>query len=879
MGVTYRLRAARTRLRGLLMRNRVEREVDEELRFHLRMRAEENVRRGMTQDEAERAARASFGHWSRVKENCRDFKGGGVLEVLLKDVRFGARTLLKSRGFTLVAVMTLAIGIGANTAIFSVVNAVLLRPLPYRDPARLVTVLHDGGSPVAPANFLDWREQGRSFESIAAAQSWNVTMTGQDRPEQLNVLQTSAEMFRVLGVDARLGRTYASGEDQPGREHVVVISHGLWQRRFGGERSVVGREVMFDGEPYTIVGVMPPDFQFAPFWATHAEAWLPLNLGPRVGDRRGQSLRVFARLKPGVTREQAQAEMETINGRLKEQHPRENEGLAVSVDSLHERVVGKSRPALLIMLGAVGFVLLIACANVANLLLAKAASRRREIAVRIALGAGRWRVVRQLLTESLMLSLAGGAAGLLLASWSNTALASLGPDTIPRVRSAGLDARVVVFTLGLSVFVGILFGLVPALRSTKTDLTESLKDRTRGPSHDRRSERVRQLLVVGEVAVSLVLLVGGGLMMRSFLRLTSVAPGFDPRGVLTATVPLSGPRYSTDEQRAAFFRQLTERLGALPGVKSASAVNHLPLGGDVWTLGLTIEGRPAPPDSERPSAVYRVARPEYFRTMGAPLLKGRDFTERDDDAAPGVVIVNEALARRHWPNEDALGKRITVSGEGSKPREVVGVVRDLKQGDWASAPKPEMYLPHAQAASPRSMTLVMRAASDPSELAPEVRREVWALDKDLPVSQIISMDDVVADSVGQQRFNTLLIGVFAASALILAAVGVYGVMSHAVAQRTHEIGVRMALGARGRDVLGMVLRQGLVLTLSGLAVGLVGAFALTRVLDSILYEVSATDPVVFGGMAAALTLSALLACYVPARRATKVDPMEALRYD
>jgi putative ABC transport system permease protein len=879
MGVTYRLRAARTRLRGLLMRNRVEREVDEELRFHLRMRAEENVRRGMTQDEAERAARASFGHWSRVKENCRDFKGGGVLEVLLKDVRFGARTLLKSRGFTLVAVMTLAIGIGANTAIFSVVNAVLLRPLPYRDPARLVTVLHDGGSPVAPANFLDWREQGRSFESIAAAQSWNVTMTGQDRPEQLNVLQTSAEMFRVLGVDAQLGRTYASGEDQPGREHVVVISHGLWQRRFGGERSVVGREVMFDGEPYTIVGVMPPDFQFAPFWATHAEAWLPLNLGPRVGDRRGQSLRVFARLKPGVTREQAQAEMETINGRLKEQHPRENEGLAVSVDSLHERVVGKSRPALLIMLGAVGFVLLIACANVANLLLAKAASRRREIAVRIALGAGRWRVVRQLLTESLMLSLAGGAAGLLLASWSNTALASLGPDTIPRVRSAGLDARVVVFTLGLSVFVGILFGLVPALRSTKTDLTESLKDRTRGPSHDRRSERVRQLLVVGEVAVSLVLLVGGGLMMRSFLRLTSVAPGFDPRGVLTATVPLSGPRYSTDEQRAAFFRQLTERLGALPGVKSASAVNHLPLGGDVWTLGLTIEGRPAPPDSERPSAVYRVARPEYFRTMGAPLLKGRDFSERDDDAAPGVVIVNEALARRHWPNEDALGKRITVSGEGSKPREVVGVVRDLKQGDWASAPKPEMYLPHAQAASPRSMTLVMRAASDPSELAPEVRREVWALDKDLPVSQIISMDDVVADSVGQQRFNTLLIGVFAASALILAAVGVYGVMSHAVAQRTHEIGVRMALGARGRDVLGMVLRQGLVLTLSGLAVGLVGAFALTRVLDSILYEVSATDPVVFGGMAAALTLSALLACYVPARRATKVDPMEALRYD
>jgi putative ABC transport system permease protein len=379
--------------------------------------------------------------------------------------------------------------------------------------------------------------------------------------------------------------------------------------------------------------------------------------------------------------------------------------------------------------------------------------------------------------------------------------------------------------------------------------------------------------------VSLVLLIGGGLMMRSFLRLTSVAPGFDPRGVLTATVPLSGPRYSTDEQRAAFFQQLTERLGALPGVKSASAINHLPLGGDVWTLGLTIEGRPAPPDAERPSAVYRVARPEYFRTMGAALSKGRDFTGRDDASSPGVVIVNEAFARKNWPGEDALGKRITVNGERPKQREVVGVVRDLKQGDWASEPKPEMYLPHTQAASPRAMTLVMRASPDSPGLATEVRREVWALDKDLPVSQILGMEEVVAESVGQQRFNTLLIGLFAASALILAAVGVYGVMSHAVAQRTHEIGVRMALGAQGRDVLGMVIRQGLALTLCGLAVGLVGAFALTRVLNSILYEVSATDPLVFGAMAAALTLSALLACYVPARRATKVDPMVALRYE
>ncbi len=843
------------------------------------MAVRERVERGETPEQAEAAARREFGNVTLVKEVTREMWGRAWLRQFIQDLKYGLRTMRRNPGFTAVAVLTLALGIGANTAIFSVVNAVLLRPLPYREPARLVTVLHDGWKPVAPANFLDWREQSRSFESMAAAQSWNLTMTGRDQPEQLNVLQTSAEMFQVLGVNAALGRTYAAGEDRPGQEQVVVLSQRLWLRRFGGDRNVVGRQVMLDGKPYTVVGVMPPDFQFAPFWAMHAEAWLPLNLGERVNDRRGQSLRVFARLKPGVTREQAQAEMEAISRRLEEQYPRENEGLTMSVDSLHEKVVGKSRPALLVILGAVGFVLLIACANVANLMLAKAAVRRKEIAVRVALGAGRGRVIRQLLTESLMLSLAGGGAGLLLAYWGNAAVASLGPDTLPRVQTVGLDAGVLTFTLGLSVVVGLLFGLAPALRSTKTDLNVSLKDRARGSTSDRRHDRVRQLLVVGEIALSLVLLVGGGLMMRSFLRLTSVDPGFDPRGVLTATVPLAGSRYSTDEQRAAFFQRLTTQVSTLPGVESASAINHLPLGGDVWTFGFNVEGRPAPPGAERPGAVYRVVRPDYFRTMGAALLKGRDFTERDDASAPGVVIVNEALARRQWPGEEPLGQRITVGGEGAKPREVVGVVRDLKQGEWSSEPKPEMYLPHAQGASPRSMTLVVRAASDLSAVEPLVRREVWAIDKDLPVSQVKSMEEVVAASVGQQRFNTLLIGGFAAAALLLAAAGVYGVMSYMVAERTHEIGVRMALGARGRDVLGMVIGQGLVLTLFGLAVGLAGALALARVMNGILYEVSATDPLVFGAVAGVLTLSALLACYVPARRATKVDPMLALRHE
>ena len=862
-----------------LLGRRREEELDEEIRGHLRMAVRERVEKGETPEEAEAAALREFGNVGLVKEVTREMWGWVWLRQFGQDLRYGLRMMRRGPGFAAVAVLTLALGIGANTAIFSVVNAVLLRPLPYRDPARLVTVLHDGWKPVAPANFLDWREQSSSFESMAAAQLWSLTMTGRDRPEQLEVLQTSAEMFQVLGVDAALGRTFMAGEDQPGHEHVAVLSHGFWQRRFGGGTDAVGRQVMLDGEPYTVVGVMPPDFQFAPFWATHAEAWVPLNLGRRVSDRRGQSLRVFARLKPGVTLGQAQADMEKINRQLAEEHPRENEGLTVSVDPLHEKVVGKSRPALLIILGAVGFVLLIACANVANLSMSKSALRRREIAVRIALGAGRWRVVRQLLTESLVLSLAGGAAGLLLASWSNTALASLGPDTLPRVRTASLDAGVLLFTLGLSVFVGLLFGLAPALHSTKTDLTESLKSRAQGSSRGRRQERVRQLLVVGEVAVSLVLLVGGGLMMRSFLRLTSIDPGFDPRGVTTATVPLSGPRYATDEQRAAFFQRLTTQLGSLPGVKSVSAINHLPLGGDVWTLGFTVEGRPAPPDAERPAAVYRVVRPDYFRTMGAALLQGRDFTERDDAASPGVIVVNEALARRQWPGEEPLGKRMTVNGESSKPREVVGVVKDVKQGEWASEPQPEMYLPHLQAASPRSMTLVVRTSSDSLEIGPALRREVWAIDSDLPVSKVANMEEVVSESVGQQRFNTLLIGLFAGVALILAAVGVYGVMSHAVAQRTHEIGVRLALGARGRDVLGMIIRQGLALTLIGLAVGLAVALALVRVMNSLLYKVSATDPLIYGGVAAALTLSALLACYIPARRATKVDPLVALRHD
>jgi predicted permease len=801
------------------------------------------------------------------------------MDTLFHDVRYGFRMLLKHRGFTFISVLALALGIGANTAIFSVINAVMLRPLPYKDPSRLVTVLHEKSNPVAPANFFDWRAQNQVFESIAAAQIWEPTLTGKDQPEQVHALQMTADMFKVLGVNPSMGRTFNPDEDQPGKERVAVVSNRFWQRRFGGDRSVIGQRITLDGEAYTIIGVMPQDFQFAPFWATRAEVWTPLNLASRINDRRGQSLRVFARLKPNVTREQAQTDMDAISRRLEQDYPRENKGISVAVESLHEKVVGKSRAALLILFGAVGFVLLIACANVANLMMARATARRKEIAVRAALGASRFRIARQLLTESVMLALAGGVVGLLLAVWGIEALVRLGPANLPRLKDVGVDYYVLGFTLGLSVLTGLLFGLAPALQTTKVDLNETLKEGGRSGTDAGRRNRVRRLLVVSEMALALMLLVSGGLMIRSFLGLLSIEPGFNPKQVMTMTVSLAGSEHNTPEKRAAFFNELMSRVEALPGVQSTSAINHLPLGGDIWNLGFTIEGRPAPLPGESQSAVYRVVRPKYFQTMGATLLKGRDFTERDTATAPGVVIINEAFARRYFPGEDAVGRRINVSNDEMNPREIVGVIRDAKQNDLTAQANPETYLPHLQAAQGKSMTLVIRSASEPARLAQAVQAQVWAIDKNLPVSEIRTMEDVVSESIGGQRFNMIMLSLFAGVALILAAVGIYGVMSYAVTQRTHEIGIRMALGASARDVLRMVVGQGMVLALVGVGLGLIGAFALSRLMTSLLFNISPTDSMTFIVVSVVLACVALLACYIPARRATRIDPMVALRYE
>jgi putative ABC transport system permease protein len=801
------------------------------------------------------------------------------MDTLIQDLRYGVRTLLKNRSFTAVAVLALALGIGANTAIFSVVNAVLLKPLPYHDPDRIMTVLYERRIPVAPADFLDWKEQNQVFENIAAAQYWQPNLTGADRPEQLWALHLTADMFTLLGVKPTLGRTFLPDEDRPGNHHVVVLSHRLWQRRFGGDPAVVGQSITLDGEAFTVIGVMPPDFRFAPFWATRAELWAPLNLAPRANDRRGSSLRVFAKLKPGVSREQAQAEMAAINQRLEQQYPDSKKGLKLSVDPLHEIVVGNIRPALLILLGAVSFVLLIACANVANLLMARATAWQKEIAIRTALGATRSRVVRQLLTESLLLSLGGGLLGLLLAVWGVPALVALSPDNLPRVDAISLDISVLYFTLATSLLTGLVFGLAPAIQSSRLDLNESLKEGGRSSTEGMRRNRIRRLLVVAEVALALVLLIGGGLMIRSFARVQAIDAGFNPHNVLTFVVSLTGSQHSTSQQRLAFFDQLLGRIETLPPVQSASAINHLPLAGDTWQLGYIIEGRAAPPPEERRGAVYRIVRPGYFQTMGTTIITGRDFAEHDTKDAPGVIIINESFARRYWPDGDALGKRITVTDGDSNPREIVGVVRDLKQSDWMADPIEEMYLPHLQSAEPRYMTLVVKSASDPAGLIAAVQSEVWAIDKNLPVSQMMSMEQAISDSVGQQRFNMLLLGIFAGLALTLAAIGIYGVMSYSVTQRRHEIGIRMALGATQGNVLWMVVKQGMTLTAIGVSLGLAGAFLLTRLMSSLLYGISATDPFTFLIIPLLLTGVALGACFVPARRATRVDPMVALRYE
>jgi len=803
------------------------------------------------------------------------------METLWQDLRYGLRALLKKPGFAGVAALTLALGIGANSTIFSFVNGILLRPLPYDQPERLVLLdeaslkLGDTSMGVSFPNFLDWREQNHVFEGIAAYDNDSFTLVGSGQPEQFRGEDISSGLFEILGVAPVLGRTIRPEEDHPGSDAVVILSYGLWQRRFGSDPAIIGRAITLNSHLRTVIGVMPPGFRFPEV----ADLWVPLALNTKMYTRNDHGLGAIARLKPGVTLEQAQAEMITIARRIEEQNPVTNEGLTVKVYNLRAELVGDYRQALLILLGVVGFVLLIACANVANLLLARASTRQKEMAIRAALGASRWRIVRQLISESLLLSVLGGALGLVFALWGLDLLLAAIPVEFPFWMKFNLDARVLGFTIAISLLTGVVFGLAPALQASKVDLNETLKEGGRSAAGAGR-RRLRNLLVVAEVALSLVLLAGAGLMMRSFLQLQRVNPGLDPNNVLTMTISLPHAKYREPEKVGAFFQQLLGRVRALPGAQAAGAISNLPLSGPQWGRSLTVEGRPVLHVGQAPMINHCVITPNYFRAMGIPLREGRDFTEADGKDALKVTIIDERLAHEYWPIDSPLGKRIRFGPpEDNEPwYTIVGVVGEVRHERLDIVTRKSIYVPYLQIPIGR-MTLAVRTATDPLSLAGAVRRQVKELDAAQPVSNIRTMTEVITRSVWQPRLYAILFGVFAAVALVLASVGIYGVISYTVAQRTHEIGIRMALGAQNRDVFKLVLGQGMILALAGIALGLVASFALTRVMSSLLFEVSATDPVTFSCIPLLLAAVALLACYIPARRATKVDPGVALRYE
>jgi putative ABC transport system permease protein len=813
------------------------------------------------------------------------------MRTLWQDVRYAARVLWKSPAFTAVALVAIALGVGANTAIFSVVDAVLLKPLDYRDPSQLVLIQHnypklDLKATVSSAGYVYYRDNAKSFSDVAAYSGFSVNLTGEGEPERLAGMQVTTNIFPALGARAAEGRTFTAEEGVEGQNKVVVLSDGFWRRRFGGV-PVVGKTITLNGEPYTVTGVMPPTFQLGrEFGGQGPDLWSPIAFTPQQTNPQtgltSEYLTVFARMRPGVGIEQAQAELDTIAADLRRQYlpnsDASNWGLLLT--PLEEFVVGRIRTALWVLLGAVVFVLLIACANVANLMLARAAVRQKEVAVRTALGASRWRLVRQLLTESVLLSLLGGGAGLLLAMWGVDLLLKLNENRIPRAAEIGLDSRVMIFTLGVSLLTGVVFGLAPAFQNSKVDLHDTLKEGGRsGRGTVRRG--VRNALVIAEMAFAVVLLIGAGLLIRSFVELQQVDPGFEPRGVLAMQVSLPPNKYADRNARAAFQRRMLEQVRALPGVRSAATTTTLPMSGWDQSGSFTIEGRTVEPGQNRPHGSRWMASEDYFQTMNVPLVRGRYFEARDAQGAPGVVVVDEALARKYWPGEDAVGKRVTFETVDQQPvwREVVGVVGHVRNEGLEGESRAQYYVPYAQYATSPNMFIAVRTDADPASLAPAVRGAIAAVDRDLPVFRVTTMEKMVAESLTQRRFSMLLFGIFAALALALAVVGLYGVMSYGVAQRTHELGLRMALGAQARDVLRMVVGQAMLLVGVGLALGLAGAFALTRWMASLLYGVSATDPLTYVGIALLLGSVALLASYIPARRATKVDPMIALRYE
>jgi putative ABC transport system permease protein len=798
------------------------------------------------------------------------------MDSLIKDIRYGFRNLLKRRSLSLLAIVTLALGIGANTAMFSVINAVLLRPLPYPDPDRLVSMTESGDEVknrwVSYPNFVDWRERNHVFAAMSTFRVFYITLTGIDQPLNLDARLITADYFKVMGVAPFIGRSFTAADDQPGATPVTILSYAFWQKQFAGDVNIVGKNITLDDRAYNVIGVMPQSFQeqgTRPIW---------LLAGPQNWKSRDVRIAgsVVARLKPGVTIAQARAEMNAIAQQLLREHPVANAGAnRVNVLSLQQQITGDMGSSLVILFGAVGLVLLIACANVANLLLARAASRRREFAVRAALGATRLHIIRQLLIESVLLALAGGMLGLLLAWWSTALLAKVAQETIPRLDGLQLSYRVLFFNLLVSVLSGIIFGLAPALRFSKAELQETLKDGA-SSSGERHGKRLRSALVVAEVALSVALLVGAGLLIKSIVKLTNTNPGFEPHQVLTMNLKVSGSRYRGEGELARLQQQILERVQGQPGVEHATLSISLP-GFESWTNDIAVEGNTTRKPGELINVDWVIASAGYFKTMGIPILKGRTFTRDEDAEGKPVVLVDENLARRFWPNQDAVGKRIAY--DSPTWHEVIGVVKEVKA--YASEAKPliKIYTPLGRGNPQNAVLSVRTSTADPQALTTAITREIHALDKDLPVTGVTTLDEILSREASPKRFNTGLLSLFAALALLLAATGVYGVTAYTVAQRTHEVGIRMALGAQPRDVLRLFLGEGMKLVLAGVGIGVACAFALTRLLSSLLFGVSATDKTTFVVVAIGLPLVALLACYLPARRATRVDPLVALRYE
>jgi len=800
------------------------------------------------------------------------------MDTFLKDLRYGLRMLIKKPGFAIVVLITLAVGIGANTAIFSVVNGVLLRPLPFGDPDRLIWIwgrfsLGNQAS-VSPPDFLDYRAQNHSFERLAAMfpfASFNIT--GDGEPERVAGARVTADFFQTLGVAPIEGRDFVPEEEQPGNNRVALISRSLWSRRFGADPAIIGQSVLLDGENYVVIGVIPDNSAMP----AQAHIWTPLTFDdPEMKVRRFHFLRPIARLRPGISLDQAKAELDSIAGSLEQQYPESNTTWGLRLVALKDQIVGDVRTPLIVLLGAVGFVLLIACANVANLLLARATSRQKEMAIRAALGAGRRRIIRQLMTESVVLSVAGGALGLLLAIWGTRVIVAAMPDNIPRTGEITIDSNVMLFTIALSLLTGLLFGLAPAIQASKSDLHNSLKEGSKGQSSGVRHNRTRSVLVVAEVALALVLLTGVALLVQSFQRLQQVDTGFNTENLLTMRIALSQSKYSEEGKARVFFDDLLRRVSTLPGVVSSGITTELPFGAGGGDTYFTIEDRPFADPNQKVTARNPRVSSGFMQTMGMQLLRGRHFTEQDTQGELHTVIINETFAQRFFNDEDPVGKRLIIDMGQSFTCEIVGVARDVKQYSLAEDGREVMYLPSLEVGG---ASLVIRATNNPSALVAAVQNQIKAIDKDQPVSQVSTMDQLLANSVAEPRFRTLLLLLFAIVALLLASIGIYGVMSYTVTQRTREIGIRMALGAQRSDVLKLVVRQAVTLTLAGVGLGVIAAFGLTRLIESLLFEVTASDPLTFVVVSMLLTSVALLASYIPARRATKVDPMAALRYE